>query len=879
MKSRDDGLQQPTTFLGLRKNKRRLTDDCSSETNEGNVGKCGCNESCNENCAWIFGLICDNNCDNGCDEPCLAGKYADTGNNGIDKSCVPCAKGQYQNSNYQQSCIACGHGKYTNLVQQAACKSCEAGKFMRQGLTSQQGCTACGNGKYSAGGSAIECTSCVAGKYDHDLNASTPCQNCGAGKYQNSTGQTACIFHTNCPKGSEPTAYFLSKLSSKTESCDNTQQDKVCCATCASGKFSDGDDKAACRAHTTCPIGKGVVENGRGTTHGTTEVDYNCHDCEGTTYSASDTYDVCFDAASSEAITRISASAVDCSPGYEGSAVSIGYNNRGAWDLNGCNPCVQGKYKDAVGTDSCKVCAAGNEPEKDMASTKCVDIEECNAAGVCNGPTNGTCIETDEVHSSTGERYRCDCKTGFAGNKCELQVPAPSPSPSPPPSPPPSPTSPTPNPTPSPTPNPTPNPTPTPNPNPTPTPNPNPTPTPNPTSTATSSDDDAIAKQKQKELQDEKFELILMCAGGGFVFLCVTSLLCRLRTKKDGSLRQRRLKELRTLSILFMASSSSRSRTPSSGGTRICGTHGHSHNHYGSVHPHLDSNSRALHVHTQELSVAQSLDWLKTHTESECPNSNHECCDYVPLHSTTNVLVQVRAQELITISSMNTFLALISLLYMVVNVACTIFNSYNNDCDPTEKGCSPATTPLIFHGLEFGATFVFNTVDVFAISYAPMTLSNQYRNPTLLKLVVLFNVCISALSFLLVLVNLSKFEVPSHELEYTNELTIAFFDGVILFNLLRGRSAKPTKQRLAMCIVTGSAFFVSIVQLSVYNFSGWTKDGQSLGERNAHYLEFFFGFVSAIITFWFCIDNKLVAEKQLRDIMYKGGSGGYYNYV
>eukprot|EP00501_MAST-03F_sp_TOSAG23-6_P000689 GSMAST32.ASY1.ANO1.716.1 assembled CDS len=193
-------------------------------------------------------------------------------------------------------------------------------------------------------------------------------------------------------------------------------------------------------------------------------------------------------------------------------------------------------------------------------------------------------------------------------------------------------------------------------------------------------------------------------------------------------------------------------------------------------------------------------------------------------------------------ASVNTLLAIISLLYIVVNVACAILNCFNNDCDPTELDCSPATTPFTFHALEFGATFVFNTVDVFALSYAPMTLSNQYRNPTLLKLVVLFNVCVSALAFLLVLINLHKFEIFSHELEYSNEVTIAIFDAIILLNLLEA------------------------IQLSIYNFSGW-KDGKS--NVPAHFLEFFFGVVSAGITFWFTMDNKIVAEKRLRDIMYE----------
>jgi hypothetical protein len=215
-------------------------------------------------------------------------------------------------------------------------------------------------------------------------------------------------------------------------------------------------------------------------------------------------------------------------------------------------------------------------------------------------------------------------------------------------------------------------------------------------------------------------------------------------------------------------------------------------------------------------------------------------------------------------------------MYIVVNIACAIINSYDNGCDRSDPSCSPATTPQMFHSLEFGATFVFNTVDVFALSYAPMTLNNQYTSPTLLKVVVLFNVVVSALSFLLVLINLQKFEIPAHELEYANELTIAVFDAIILLSLVKGRPRDEVTKEVTgsnrkaakRCVLLLGAFCVAALQLGIYNLSGWTKTGQSLGERPAHYLEFFFGIVSAGITFWFTMDNKMVAETRLRAIMY-----------
>mmetsp|Transcript_87383 Transcript_87383/g.282325 ORF Transcript_87383/g.282325 Transcript_87383/m.282325 type:complete len:379 (+) Transcript_87383:57-1193(+) len=279
-------------------------------------------------------------------------------------------------------------------------------------------------------------------------------------------------------------------------------------------------------------------------------------------------------------------------------------------------------------------------------------------------------------------------------------------------------------------------------------------------------------------------------------------------------------------------------------------------------------------------SFAQSMQWLSVHDPAECrsvrPCMPFDCeqarCDHSQLNTTTNMLVLLRANELVTMSRVNTFLAMISVFYVAVTLVCAILNSYDNDCDPGSEGCSPATTPQTFHNLEFGATFVFNTVDVFALSYSPRTLSNQYHNPTLLKLLVLFNVCLSLASFLLVAINLEKFEVLSHELEYTNEVTMTIFDMAILINLARGRTHETRCCRgdnCMFCITVLVAGCVAGVQLGVYNLSGWTADGDSKGEQAAHYLEFMFGCVSAGITFWFTMDNKFCAEQRLRHIMYK----------
>ena len=67
-------------------------------------------------------------------------------------------------------------------------------------------------------------------------------------------------------------------------------------------------------------------------------------------------------------------------------------------------------------------------------------------------------------------------------------------------------------------------------------------------------------------------------------------------------------------------------------------------------------------------------------------------------------------------------------MYIGVNVVCIVLNMYN--CD----GCDKAAPDIVFHNLEFWASFLFNLACMFSIFYSPKKLSNAYRNPLLLKL-------------------------------------------------------------------------------------------------------------------------------------------------
>lgn len=323
-----------------------------------------------------------------------------------------------------------------------------------------------------------------------------------------------------------------------------------------------------------------------------------------------------------------------------------------------------------------------------------------------------------------------------------------------------------------------------------------------------------------------------------------------------------------------------------------CCEHGHGHGHGhgdddGESHGHGQAHGTPLATNDSQQaglvgSFQQSVQWSQAHDPAECEAVVHErdtCekvrCDHSQLNSSGNVLVLVRANELIEMARINTILAIVSVFFLAVSLVCMLLNFY--DCDPLLPGCFPATPPIVFHGIEFGAIFVFNTVDVFALSYSPRTLSNQYQNPIFLKLIVLLNVCISLFCLMLILINLKKFEVLAHELEYCNELTITFFNAVILIALVRGRTHAESSysEKCFFVVILMVAGCVAAVQLAVYNLSGWTANGYSKGEKMAHYLEFTFNSISAGITFWFTMDNKLIAEKRLREIMYGDKSSMY----
>jgi len=227
-------------------------------------------------------------------------------------------------------------------------------------------------------------------------------------------------------------------------------------------------------------------------------------------------------------------------------------------------------------------------------------------------------------------------------------------------------------------------------------------------------------------------------------------------------------------------------------------------------------------------------------------------------------------------SDSNFSLAILSLGYIGINVVLIFLNALNRNDDACEDPgsvyiarCGSPASDFLFHTLEFTGTFFFAVLQAFALLYTPKSLVKVYDNPLMLKCVLFFAIVVSIVPTLLIWINIPRFEVLAHEIEYVNELTMSFVDLALLMSLVKqtDRTATPGEGISGMFMAT-LAVLVAVVQITIYNGMGVTADGGRLGEKPAHYCEFTFEIISALITFWFCLDNKFVADREIDEIMY-----------
>ena len=225
--------------------------------------------------------------------------------------------------------------------------------------------------------------------------------------------------------------------------------------------------------------------------------------------------------------------------------------------------------------------------------------------------------------------------------------------------------------------------------------------------------------------------------------------------------------------------------------------------------------------------------------------------DVAPVNESHNVLLLYRLQQFNTKSYINFLLAIMCLVYVGINVACLVLNSMPSVLKENQ---------VVFHRMEFWGTFMFSLVDVMSLMYSPKPLGRICDNPFALKLFIFLNVTASLIPAILVTVDLAHFEFVAHNIEYGNELTMVLIDLVILFSLVNESVSQSPSTGISFGMVVVSGM-VAVLQLTLYNVAGG---------HLAHFFEFVFEMFSAGTFFWFCIDNKVLADMRISNILIHG---------
>lgn len=237
------------------------------------------------------------------------------------------------------------------------------------------------------------------------------------------------------------------------------------------------------------------------------------------------------------------------------------------------------------------------------------------------------------------------------------------------------------------------------------------------------------------------------------------------------------------------------------------------------------------------------------------------------VNDSSNVLLQYTLQDLDRRSENNFWLGLICLGVCAVNMVLVYLNWCMHYADP-----HPNISKKAFHLLEFWTSFIYAVTETFALIMSPKTMLHIYQKPNLLKLLLFFNVVNSMVPALLMTLDFHYFETVSHEMEFVNSFTLSFITMILVVSLLNPPSIdeetdwslppqseselEMDKSSMIMGVV---ACLVALTNFIVYN----------RGDRQAaHYLEFSFNIIVSLITFWFCMDNRFLAQMEIGQILY-----------
>lgn len=180
-----------------------------------------------------------------------------------------------------------------------------------------------------------------------------------------------------------------------------------------------------------------------------------------------------------------------------------------------------------------------------------------------------------------------------------------------------------------------------------------------------------------------------------------------------------------------------------------------------------------------------------------------------------------------------------------------------------KDGPKPNISKRSFHLLEFWTSCVYSIAETFALVMSPKTMLHIYKKPNLLKLLLFFNVVNSTIPALLMTLDFRYFENVAHELEFINSFTLSFITMILLASLLNPpsledetlgvppTSAQEDEQDRSSVVMGIVACLVAASNFVVYNADF---------HEAAHYLEFSFNMIASLITFWWTMDNRFLAQ-------------------
>lgn len=226
-------------------------------------------------------------------------------------------------------------------------------------------------------------------------------------------------------------------------------------------------------------------------------------------------------------------------------------------------------------------------------------------------------------------------------------------------------------------------------------------------------------------------------------------------------------------------------------------------------------------------------------------------------------------------SSVNFFLGLGGVAFTAISVVLFVLNTFDAVCQ-TSTPCFEATDKRTFHLIEFWSAFLFNVLNVFVMVFSEKDVSEQFYYPSIFKVVVLMNVGLSLVCATLVTINTDIFEFPSHQIEYSNELTMAVIETALVYSVVRVKEQSGLA-RVAALVLAATGLVVPILQLALYNGLGF-NEGNGLpeprGEVAAHYLEFTFDMVLGCMTAWFAFGNKLKMDAKVKELLARPAEKG-----